>query len=136
MPMEPEPEPAATSGGATPPDGIDHRALRRLDDFHQLRRSFRRFVFPMTIAFLTWYLLYVVLSAYAREFMGAQLFGNVNVALVFGLLQFASTFGIAVAYERYARRRLDPLAERLRAASTASPTAPTTPAATADGEGA
>ncbi|WP_407924315.1 DUF485 domain-containing protein [Actinomadura macrotermitis] len=69
----------------------------------------------MTAAFLLWYLLYVVLSAYARGFMGTKIIGEVNVALVFGLLQFVSTFLIAWLYERYARRRLEPLAAEVRA---------------------
>ncbi|MFC9973347.1 DUF485 domain-containing protein [Spirillospora sp. NPDC127200] len=88
-------------------------------EFQRLRSSFRRFVFPMTAAFLTWYLLYVVLSAYARGFMGTKVVGEVNVALVFGLLQFASTFLIAVLYERYARRRLEPLAGAVDTSSVA-----------------
>ena len=46
--------------------------------------------------------------------MNAQVIGNVNVALIFGLLQFASTFLIAWLYARHAGRALDPLAERLR----------------------
>jgi uncharacterized membrane protein (DUF485 family) len=69
----------------------------------------------MTIAFLAWYALYVVLSAYARDFMATEVVGNINVALVFGLLQFVSTFLIAWWYARYANRRLDPVADRLRA---------------------
>jgi uncharacterized membrane protein (DUF485 family) len=81
--------------------------------FRGLRKALRSFVFPMTAAFLSWYLLYVLLSAFARDFMATKLVGNINVALVFGLLQFASTFGIAFAYSRYARRRLDPVATRL-----------------------
>ena len=67
------------------------------------------------MAFLSWYLLYVVLSAYAREFMSTTLVGNINVAFVFGILQFVSTFGIAIGYSRYAARRFDPLADKLRA---------------------
>jgi uncharacterized membrane protein (DUF485 family) len=66
------------------------------------------------VAFLVWYGLYVVLSAYARDFMGQKVVGNVNVALIFGLLQFVSTFLIAWWYTRWADRRLDPTAERLR----------------------
>ncbi|GAA2530398.1 DUF485 domain-containing protein [Pilimelia columellifera] len=85
-------------------------------DIEVLRRRFRRFAFPMTVAFLVWYLLYVLLSAYARDLMGVRVFGNVNVALLLGIGQFASTFGIAAWYAAYARRRLDPLADRLRAA--------------------
>ncbi|MGH3242774.1 MAG: DUF485 domain-containing protein [Spirillospora sp.] len=69
----------------------------------------------MTAAFLTWYLLYVVLSGWARGFMGTELFGAVNVALVFGLLQFLSTFLIAWWYSRHAERRLDPVADKIRA---------------------
>ncbi len=40
--------------------------------------------------------------------------GNVNVALVFGLLQFASTFLIAILYGRYMNKNADPLARRLQ----------------------
>ncbi|MFX0592929.1 DUF485 domain-containing protein [Melissospora conviva] len=90
-------------------------AAQRSDDFVQLRRTLRRFVFPMTAAFFGWYALYVILSAYARDFMATKLIGNINVALIFGLLQFVSTFLIAWVYARYAGRRIDPLADRVRA---------------------
>jgi uncharacterized membrane protein (DUF485 family) len=69
----------------------------------------------MTVAFFLWYLLYVVMSAYARDFMDTKVVGNINVALVFGLLQFLTTFLIAWLYERYSRRRLDPLSAQLKA---------------------
>nr|WP_202917953.1 DUF485 domain-containing protein [Streptomyces taklimakanensis] len=86
--------------------------------FENLKRSLMAFVLPMSIAFLAWYLLYVLMSAYARGVMSTVLFGDVNVALVFGLLQFASTFGIAILYSRYAGRKVDPLADDLRAELT------------------
>lgn len=88
--------------------------MEQSPEFAALRRAFRRFVFPMTAVFLGWYLLYVLLSAYARDFMATKVIGNVNVALLFGLAQFASTFLIAYLYSRYANRRLDPLAGRMR----------------------
>lgn len=90
-------------------------AVQRSDEFAGLRKALRSFVFPMTVAFFLWYALYVLLSAYARGFMGTKLFGNINVALIFGLLQFVSTFLIAWLYARYAERRLDPTADRIRA---------------------
>jgi uncharacterized membrane protein (DUF485 family) len=68
----------------------------------------------MTAAFFLWYALYVILSAYARDFMGTKLVGNINVALVFGLLQFVSTFLIAWLYSRHADSKLDPIADRIR----------------------
>jgi uncharacterized membrane protein (DUF485 family) len=82
--------------------------------FVELRRRFRNFVFPMTVAFLTWYLLYVVLSAFGRSFMDTKVVGHLNVAFFFGLLQFVSTFLIAWAYSRFANKRIDPPARELR----------------------
>ena len=94
--------------------GTDYERFQASDEFQELKRRFRRFVFPMTAAFLAWYLLYVVLSGWARDFMGVKLFGSANVALVFGLLQFVSTFAIAWLYSRHAERKLDPLADKIR----------------------
>lgn len=87
--------------------------LHATAEFAQLRRAFRSFVFPTTIAFLTWYLLYVVMSNWAHDFMSTEVWGNVNVALVFGVLQFVSTFFIAWLYSWYMGRRVDPLARTL-----------------------
>ena len=98
----------------------DERVTRAYDtmhqsaDFQELRRRYRAFAIPWTVAFLVWYGLYVVLSAYARGFMGQKVVGNINVALIFGLLQFVSTFVIAFLYARHANRLQDPLADKLR----------------------
>jgi uncharacterized membrane protein (DUF485 family) len=83
-------------------------------EFVELKRRLRRFVFPMTLAFLGWYLLYVVLADYAHGFMSTKLVGNITVGLALGLLQFASTFLITFLYVRYADRKLDPLADEIR----------------------
>jgi uncharacterized membrane protein (DUF485 family) len=89
-------------------------AVQRSEEFVHLRKTFRSFVFPMTVVFLGWYLLYVLASGYARDFMGHQLLGNINVGYVFGLLQFVSTFLIAWLYERHMDNKVDPLAARIR----------------------
>lgn len=102
-----------------PPDSEPGSERERYDrvynsaEFARLRRRFRAFVFPVTAAFLVWYMLYVLAANYAPEFMAIRLFGNINVALVFGLLQFVSTFGVAGWYARKASRDFDPLAARL-----------------------
>lgn len=83
-------------------------------EFVQLRSRLRRFVFPMSAAFLVWYLAYVLLASYARDFMATPVFGNINVGLIIGLLQFVSTFTITTVYVNYADKHLDPAAERLR----------------------
>ncbi|MFF8292330.1 DUF485 domain-containing protein [Streptomyces sp. NPDC016309] len=83
-------------------------------EFGELRRAHRSFAFPLTVAFIAWYLLYVLLSNYAGGFMGTRLFGNVNVALVLGLGQFLTTFLIAWFYSRHAAGTLDPKAEAIK----------------------
>ncbi|MEV4429250.1 DUF485 domain-containing protein [Streptomyces sp. R-07] len=83
-------------------------------EFGELRRTYRSFAFPLTLAFIAWYLLYVLLSNYAGGFMGTKVFGNINVALVLGLGQFLTTFLIAWLYSRHAANRLDPKAEAIR----------------------
>jgi uncharacterized membrane protein (DUF485 family) len=84
-------------------------------EFAELRRAHRSFAFPLTIAFIAWYLLYVLLSNYAGGFMGSKVVGNINVALVLGLAQFLTTFLIAWFYARHAARQLDPRAEAIKA---------------------
>ena len=76
----------------------EYLAAQASPEFVELKRRFRRFAFPMTVAFLAWYLLYVLLSTYAHDFMSTEVFGNVNVGLIFGLLQFVSTFVITHLY--------------------------------------
>jgi uncharacterized membrane protein (DUF485 family) len=90
-------------------------AVQRSDEFAGLRKTLRGFIFPMTVAFFLWYLLYVLLSAYARGFMSVKLIGNINVALVLGLLQFVSTFVIAWYYARFAAKKVDPTADKIKA---------------------
>ncbi|MGH3431197.1 MAG: DUF485 domain-containing protein [Thermocrispum sp.] len=102
---------------STTAHGHDPEAWARMQssaEFRDLRRRLRGWVFPMTALFIGWYLLYVLLAAYATEFMSTKLWGNINVGLVLGLLQFVSTFVITGLYVRFANRNLDPVAERLR----------------------
>lgn len=89
--------------------------LHETAEFAELRRRYRGFVFPATLAFLTWYLLYVVMSNWAGGFMNTKLFGNINVALVFGVLQFVTTFVLAYVYAKFSTKNLDPLAAQLQA---------------------
>lgn len=91
-----------------------YQRISRSDDFVELKKNYVGFAFPMTVAFMVWYLLFVVMSNWASDFMSTQLFGNINIALVFGLLQFVTTFGIAFLYSRHAATKLDPIAGRLQ----------------------
>lgn len=104
----------STTEQTGPASGTIYEQVQQSHEFAELRRKLRRFVFPMSAAFLVWYLLYVLLASYAPGFMAVKLAGNINVGLVIGLLQFVTTFLITTLYVRYANRHLDPAAERLR----------------------
>lgn len=102
------PEPRGSAGDH------DWETISASPEFQVLRHRLRSFVFPMAAVFLAWYLLYVLLASYASAFMAIKVFGNITVGLVFGLLQFVSTFLITFLYVRFADRKLDPLATQLR----------------------
>ncbi|MER6083964.1 DUF485 domain-containing protein [Streptomyces sp. NPDC001833] len=96
------------------PSGEEFAEVQQSPEFAELRHSHRSFAFPLTFAFIAWYLLYVLLSSYADDFMGTKVVGNVNVALVLGLAQFLTTFLIAWWYARHAAAKLDPKAEAIK----------------------
>ncbi|HHV20465.1 MAG TPA: DUF485 domain-containing protein [Propionibacterium sp.] len=83
-------------------------------EFQQLRKNFRNFAFPLTVAFLVWYFAFVVLSSYATDFMSKPFIGHVTVGIFLGLLQFVTTFALTAMYIRHANKNLDPLATQLR----------------------
>jgi uncharacterized membrane protein (DUF485 family) len=121
MPREPVSTPARRNrrGGTVSTTGerstgTIYEQIQTSDDFVELRSRLRRFVFPMSVGFLLWYLLYVLMASYAPGFMAIKVLGNINIGLLFGLLQFVSTFVITTVYVRYANQHLDPVAARLR----------------------
>ena len=120
-PVPPDFDDTATFGAVhtsaarvTPPQPLDHTAIARSEDFRDLRRRLRTFAFPMSALFLTWYLMYVVAAAYLPDLMAVRLVGEINVGLVMGLGQFASTILITVLYMKFAARHLDPRVEHIR----------------------
>ncbi|MCY0931464.1 DUF485 domain-containing protein [Streptomyces sp. H27-H1] len=115
--MTTEAAPPPGSAGTPPahPSADEFVRVQQSQEFADLRHAHRSFAFPLTVAFIAWYLLYVLLSNYAGGFMGTKLFGNINVALVLGLGQFATTFLIAWLYSRHAAAKLDPKASAIKA---------------------
>lgn len=94
--------------------GTIYEQVQASPEFIDLRSRLRRFVFPMSAAFLAWYLAYVLMATYAPGFMSIKVFGNINIGLIFGLLQFVTTFLITQIYVQFANKRLDPAAAALR----------------------
>jgi uncharacterized membrane protein (DUF485 family) len=93
----------------------DFAAIRDDPDFQRIRGRLLRFTVPLTLAFLAWYLTYVLLAAYAPDLMSYRVTGRITVGLLLGLSQFVSTVVIMLMYLRFARRRVDPEVAELRA---------------------
>lgn len=120
-PTTPDPVPQDAADDAAvrtdpAPDQVsdEFMAVQASDEFQDLRKTQRSFIFPMAIAFLVWYFAYVFLADYAHDFMSIKVIGNINLGLLLGLLQFVSTFGITAAYVHFSNRKLDPKATALR----------------------
>jgi uncharacterized membrane protein (DUF485 family) len=107
---EESPRGSAPPGATTP-----YEQMQRSPEFRALRTRWRRYIFTMSGLFLAWFLVYVLLADFAPGLVNTRLGGtNFTVGLLLGLLQFVSTFVIAVAYARFAERTLDPTAAQLR----------------------
>lgn len=110
--MTPPPPPPPPENLSPTPEQFQH--VQQSEDFTLLRRSFRGFAIPMTVAFLVWYFAYVLLSTYAEHLMATPVFGNLNLGLLLGFSQFAMTFLITWLYIRHANKNLDPISQKLR----------------------
>lgn len=105
-------DPTLDSGSIAPEEF--HR-VQQSEEFASLKKTFRSFAFPMTVVFLAWYLAYVLASIFAKDLMTTSVAGNLTVGILFGIAQFASTFLITWLYIRHMNKKVDPIAQRLRA---------------------
>lgn len=84
------------------------------DEFAELRGTFRHFAFPVSVAFLAWYLEYIITATFATDFVQQRVWGAINVGMVLGLAQFATAGLITWAYVRFADNKLDPATAAIR----------------------
>ncbi|AZA10979.1 DUF485 domain-containing protein [Corynebacterium gerontici] len=96
------------------PSAQEFREMQASPQFADLKKTYRSFTFPMSIAFFIWYLVYVLSAIYAPGFMAQNVFGHVNVGVIFGLLQFLTTFVITWVYVKYANKNIEPKAAAIR----------------------
>ncbi len=91
---------------------IDWEAIERSPEFQELVHRRRSFVLPCTAFFLAWYMGFILLCAYAQDFMGDRVYQGLTVGYCLALTQFAMVFGLGLWYLRKADNEFDPLAER------------------------
>jgi uncharacterized membrane protein (DUF485 family) len=104
-----------TSQPGSSPTDDPYLVVEKSEKFQHLRHRYRAFIFPMGVLFMAWYLLLIYCAGWQREFMGTKLAGAITVGYVFALLQFVSTFAIAITYTKWADKYIDPEATELKA---------------------
>ena len=108
-------EPHAPKDGAKSdrPDGdIDWEAIEQSPEFQELVRARRSFVIPGTIFFLVWYMIFIILAAYAEGFMGERVYEGLTVGYVLALSQFLMVLVLGILYLRRSANVFDPLAAK------------------------
>ncbi|WKD61700.1 Inner membrane protein YjcH [Corynebacterium ciconiae DSM 44920] len=96
------------------PTAQEFREMQQSEEFRDLRSTFRSFTFPMTVAFLVWYIAFVLLATYNPGLMATKVYGSVNLGIVLGVLQFVTTFLITWIYVRYANKNIEPKSAHIR----------------------
>ncbi|WP_399885987.1 DUF485 domain-containing protein [Streptomyces sp. BBFR51] len=101
------------------PPPATHRAPRRdplgrHSDLRILRSAYRWQRRTATLTALGYFTLFLILSAYAPGFMTGTAAGGLPTGLLLALVQLPVTWLAIALYEHTARRRVDPLADRIR----------------------
>ncbi len=94
------------------PATIDWEGIERSPEFQELVRTRRAFVLPATIFFFTWYMGFIVLTAYASGFMSERVYEGLTVGYVLALTQFVMVVVLGLMYLSRSSKVYDPLAER------------------------
>ncbi|MER7804238.1 DUF485 domain-containing protein [Streptomyces parvulus] len=104
---------------APAPHQAPHRSRRRDPlgshrDLRVLRGAYRWQRRTATLTALGYFTLFLLLSAYAPGFMTGTVTDGLPTGLLLALVQLPVTWLAIALYEQTARRRVDPLADRIR----------------------
>jgi uncharacterized membrane protein (DUF485 family) len=88
----------------------DYERIERSPEFQELVRKRRAFVLPATIFFLSYYMGFILLAGYAKDFMASSVYEGLTVGYCLALTQFLMVFVLGLLYLRKADRDYDPLA--------------------------
>ncbi|TLQ45458.1 DUF485 domain-containing protein [Streptomyces marianii] len=86
------------------------------DRLPRLRSGYRGLRRVATLTALGYFVLFLILSGYAPDLMTDGISGGLTTGVLLGLLTLPVALAAIAAYERIARRRVDPLAAAIRAA--------------------
>jgi uncharacterized membrane protein (DUF485 family) len=90
---------------------IDWEAIERSPEFQELVRKRRSFVLPGTIFYLAWYMGFILLTAYAEDFMSERVYEGLTVGFCLALSQFLMVLVLGLMYLKRSANTFDPLAD-------------------------
>lgn len=104
-------DPAALPGAASLDPDVDWAAVVCEPSFRKLMSAKTRFLVPVSVLALAFYLAITVLAGFARGFMSQSVVGAFSVGYFLIVVLYVMTWVIAVVYVRVANRSFDPKAE-------------------------
>jgi uncharacterized membrane protein (DUF485 family) len=93
-------------------EDIDWRALEESPAFRELVAKRRAFVVPATIFYLAWYMGFILLVAYAEDFMSERVYEGLTVGYCLALTQFVMVVVLGLMYLNKSEKVFDPLAAK------------------------
>jgi uncharacterized membrane protein (DUF485 family) len=102
---------ASTQQGGAGPD-VDWEEIERSPEFQELVKKRKAFVLPGTVFYLAWYMGFILLVAYAEDFMSRRVYEGLTVGYCLALTQFVMVLVLGLLYLRKADHEFDPLAEK------------------------
>src|SRR5215212_2475634 len=95
----------------------DWESIEHSPEFQELVRKRRSFVVPGTIFFLAYYMGFILLCGYAKDFMADSVYQGLTVGYCLALTQFVMVFVLGIMYLRKSESTFDPLADKVVAAA-------------------
>lgn len=92
---------------------IDWIAIEAHPRFQELHRRKSRFLWGLMAFSVVYYFLLPIGAAYWADLFRRQVWGPVNVGLIFALSEFIVAWLVAFVYSRHASRRFDAMAAEL-----------------------
>lgn len=85
-------------------DKYEYIKIEKTEEFEELKRRKYRFIFPVPLLFVAYYLFFIAMSAYAQDFMAKPLFGNLTTGYLFGISYYLVIWALAFVYVLKARQ--------------------------------
>jgi uncharacterized membrane protein (DUF485 family) len=91
---------------------VDWEEIERSPEFQELVKRRKAFVLPGTIFYLSWYMGFILLVAYAEDFMASRVYQGLTVGYCLALTQFVMVVVLGLLYLRKSENEFDPLAAK------------------------